>query len=55
MNRRRWLCASPAALVGVALAGCGFDDGDYRDADAPRFVPAPAGVSLSAESLTIPA
>jgi NTE family protein len=41
MNRRRWLCTSPAALLGVALAGCGVDDGDYRDADAPRFVPAP--------------
>lgn len=41
MNRRRWLCTAPAALLGVGLAGCGFDDGDYRDADAPRFAPAP--------------
>jgi len=43
MNRRRWLCASPAALLGVTLTGCSLDDGDYRAADAPRFVPAPAG------------
>lgn len=43
MNRRRWLCTSPAALLGASLAGCGFDDGDYREADAPCFVPRPAG------------
>jgi NTE family protein len=41
VDRRAWLAALPAALLGAGgLAGCSFDE-DYRGPDAPRFVPPP--------------
>ena len=41
LGSRRLRIASIIAL-GVAVAGCGADGGDYREADAPRYVaPAP--------------